>query len=58
MPTLVRLWKSERGYCGCLETELIMPFDPALVAKPVKESWWKRVTKFQKEDDTDPTFKF
>lgn len=27
---LVKLWKSERGYCPCVEKEIHLKFDPAL----------------------------
>ena len=38
---LVKLWKSERGYCPCVEKEIHLKFDPVLakqrLAMPVKE---------------------
>ena len=45
MTTLVKLWKSERGFCDCHETELIVPFDPALTVAPEPETLLARVRK-------------
>ena len=37
MTTLVTLWKSERGYCSCVEKEIQMKFDPALAKQRLLE---------------------
>ena len=34
---LVKLWKSERGYCPCVEKEIHLKFDPVLAKQRLLE---------------------
>jgi hypothetical protein len=43
MKYLITLWKSERGFCPCEETMILLHFDPARIAPPVDESLWGRI---------------
>lgn len=43
MKYLVTLWKSERCFCPCEETVILLHFDPSRVVPPPSETLWGRI---------------
>jgi hypothetical protein len=43
MKYLVTLWKSERGYCPCEETVILLHFDPERKPTHIGDTFWGQV---------------